>query len=133
MRDFIVRQRQLLTFLVIGGLSALIDVGLMTWLLWEGMATVPATSIAFFTGLVFNLTGHARFTFSARIAPATVVRYLCVVALTYSVTLGCVGLAEAMDIRPEVGKIVALFIVPVIGFVLGKYWVFKTPEPSSAT
>lgn len=125
MRALLLRQRQLATFLVVGVLSALIDVGLMQLLLMQGVPVVPATSAAFVLGLLFNITCHARYTFSAVITRATVVRYLCVVALNYGITVACVTAGTALGAAPVVGKIVSLFIVPVNGFLLGKYWVFR--------
>lgn len=125
MRAFIGRQRQIITFLVVGGSSAAIDVGTMKLLLMQGMPVVAATSIAFLCGLVFNLVCHARYTFASALNAATVARYLCVVAIGYGITLACVQAAVGAGISPVTGKIVALFIVPVISFVCGKYWVFK--------
>ncbi len=125
LRDFLQRRRQLLTFLVVGGLSAVIDVGLMKLLLVQGVPVVAATSIAFCTGLAFNLLCHARYTFGSALDAATVARYLCVVALTYGLTLGFVQAAQALGVDPMIGKIAALFVVPVIGFLCGKYWVFR--------
>ena len=125
MRDLITRQRQILTFLVVGGLSAAIDVGLMKLLLMQGMGVVAATSIAFVAGLCFNLSCHARYTFDSALDGATVARYLCVVALNYAITLACVSAAVALGIGALAGKIVSLFIVPINGFLFGKYWIFR--------
>ena len=125
MREFLWRRRQILTFLVVGVLSAVIDVGLMKLLLVQGAPVVTATTVAFVVGLVFNLCCHARFTFASRLDAGTVARYLCVVALNYAITLGCVQGALGVGVDPLWGKLVALFIAPVIGFLCSKYWVFR--------
>lgn len=116
---------QVPTFLVVGGLSALIDIGLLQLLLTQAVPIVAATSIAFLAGLVFNLVCHARFTFRTTISRYTVARYACLVGLNYGITLGCVSLAFMVADSPMIGKIIALVIVPVISFLGGKHWVFK--------
>jgi putative flippase GtrA len=125
MCELFARHRQFMVFLIGGGASALIDVGLMQLLIVNGANFVVATSAGFAAGLLFNYTFHARLTFPGPATRYAFLRYICVVAVNYLVTLACVGAAVAMLGSPLAGKIVALFIVPVSGFIFGKHWIFK--------
>lgn len=125
MLEVVVRHRQLLVFLVGGVLSVLIDVGVMQLLILNDANVMLATSVGFASGLVFNLTFSARYTFQSALTGQVVLRYLCVVLLNYLITIGCVAMAVALIDNALAGKMLALFIVPVNSFLLGKHWTFK--------
>lgn len=125
MPDFVARHRQVLVFLLVGGASAVLDVGLMQLLLIAGAPVLGATSVAFAAGLAFNFICHARYTFASAMSGPALLRYLSVVALNYLLTLACVSLAVALALHPVGGKVCALVIVPVINYFLGKHWIFK--------
>jgi putative flippase GtrA len=125
MPDWLAKHRQVLMFLLVGGASALIDVGLMQLLLVAGASVVAATSAAFLAGLAFNFVCHARYTFSTSVNGRTVLRYLLVVALNYLLTLACVGAAVMLAGQPIAGKLMSLLLVPLNSYLLGKHWIFK--------
>lgn len=125
MLEFLRGRRQLLWFLIGGGASALIDVGLMQLLIIKDVDYVIATSAGFAAGLAFNFTFHARYTFASAMSGAAFLRYLCVVGLNYLITLACVSASMETIGTALAGKIVSLFIVPISGFLFGKYWIFK--------
>ena len=124
------RRRDVLLYLTGGVLSALIDVGLMQALLVAGAGVTLATSAGFGVSLLFNYAFHARYTFgNTRSASAGGFgRYLSVVALNYGLTLALVQGAVALGLAPMAGKLVALPLVAVVGFVLGKLWIFKKAQ-----
>ena len=124
MLDLLARQRQLLVYLTGGVLSALIDVGLMQLLIVQDVNYVLATSAGFITSLAFNFTFHARYTFSAPLSGSSLVRYLCVVALSYVLTLACVATSVQLLGNALSGKLIALPLAAALGFVLGKRWIF---------
>lgn len=126
MRKHLARHRQLLVFLVGGGLSALIDVGLMQGLILGGVNYVFATSAGFVVSLIFNYAFHARLTYASRLSGPSFGRYLSVVALNYCLTLGCVTVAVTTSGVAIWGKLLALPLVAAVSFVLGKHWIFKT-------
>jgi putative flippase GtrA len=130
MPEILVKYRQVLMFLLVGASSAAIDVGLLQLMLYNGASVLAATSLAFVTGLAFNFVCHARYTFTADMGGYTLLRYLCVVALNYLLTLACVGAAVALGWAPVAGKIVSMALVPLNSFLLGKHWIFKqVPAP----
>jgi putative flippase GtrA len=121
----LVLQRQFLVFVAGGVLSALIDIGLMQFLLLTGSAALGAASAGFAAGLLVNYAFHARITFRQLSTPATLARYLCVVAINYGITLLLVAAAAALGSMPLLGKILSLPVVAVNGFFLSKYWIFR--------
>lgn len=118
--------RQFLVYVGGGVLCALIDIGLMQWLLHLGVHLVAASSAGFGAGLAVNYAFHAKVTFSTFAGGRSFARYLCVVAVNYLLTIALVSLAQALVGSPLAGKIVSLPLVAVNGYLLGRYWIFKT-------
>jgi putative flippase GtrA len=125
MRNLAIRHRQLLVYLAGGVLSALIDVGLMQLLISSGVNYVAAASAGFLAGLLFNYAFHANLTFATPASAFNFVRYMCVVGFNYLLTISCVGLAVQLTGIAVIGKLLSLPLVALVGFVLGKHWVFK--------
>lgn len=125
MLELLSRQRQFLLYLAGGVASALIDVGLMQFLIYSGVDYVTATSIGFVAGLVFNYGYHATVTFTAPPSGRSMGRYLAVVAMNYLFTLACVALSVHLLGLAVVGKLLSLPLVAINGFILGKHWIFK--------
>lgn len=118
-------RRQFLVFVAGGLLSALVDIGLMQLLLGAGAAPLAAASAGFAAGLAVNYAFHARVTFAQLSRRDSLLRYLCVVAINYGVTLLMVALAQAWLDNPLTGKLASLPLVAANGFLLSKFWVFK--------
>jgi putative flippase GtrA len=125
MPDFLKRHRQFAVFVAGGLLCAVIDVGLMQLLIAGGINYQLATSAGFGAGLLVNYVYHARLTFGAAATSFNFVRFLCVVALNYLLTMLCVHLAVVLGAGALAGKLVSLPLVAVNGFILSKYWTFK--------
>lgn len=117
--------RQFLVYLGGGVLSALADIGLMQLLLGAGLPLVLATSAGFAAGLLVNYAFHARITFGQLAGRASFLRYLCVVAANYLLTLALVGAGQHLLGSPLAGKLLSLPLVALNGFLLGKFWIFK--------
>lgn len=119
------RSRQLVVFLAGGVLSAAVDIGVLQLLLHYGAHFAVATTVGFGTGLLVNYAWHSRVTFDTAATPSSFARYLCVVALNYLLTLGCVALADSLFAMPLAGKIASLPLIAINSYLLGKYWIFK--------
>jgi len=116
---------QFLVYLAGGVLSAVIDIGLMQLLLNRGVPPIPAASGGFLAGLLFNYTFHAKVTFDNRPTARSALRYGCVVAANYLLTIGIVALADMLLGSPLAGKLASLPMVAINGYLLGKHWIFK--------
>ncbi|MFC5461346.1 GtrA family protein [Massilia niabensis] len=116
---------QFLVFVAGGALSALVDIGLLQLLVYNGVAPLAATSAGFLAGLCVNYAFHAKVTFKNVTTVRTLSRFLCVVGLNYLLTLGLVAVSVALVEQPLVGKLVSLPLVAMNGFFLSKHWIFK--------
>ena len=125
MNDLLARHRQFLVFLCGGVLSAVIDIGVMQLLINAGASAALATTAGFATGLVVNYVFHAKLTFQRSAVSANFIRYICLVAFNYGLTLACVAFADMLTGYPILGKLISLPLVAINGFLLGKYWIFK--------
>lgn len=117
--------KQFLIYVGVGIASAIVDVGTMQLLITLGLHYQIAVTIAFVIALGFNYTLHQRLTFQARYSHATVVRYGVVVGLNYLLTLACVQLSVSVLDSVLIGKLAALPLVAVHGFLWGRYWIFR--------
>jgi putative flippase GtrA len=116
---------QFVVFIAGGCLSALVDIGLMQLLIAFGTAPLAAASAGFLAGLAVNFAFHSRVTFGSVATPATFMRYLCVVALNYLLTIGMVALSVALAGNALAGKLASLPLVALNSYFLGKRWIFK--------
>lgn len=116
---------QFLVFIAGGGLSALVDIGIMQLLILNGVAPLTAATAGFAAGLCVNYAFHARVTFKNVTTLRTLSRFLCVVGLNYLLTLGLVAVSVALFQQALIGKLLSLPLVAVNGFFLSKNWIFK--------
>lgn len=117
--------RQFAVYVLGGAICALIDIGAMQLLLRQGVHLAAATTAGFLAGLLVNYAFHSNVTFQSGASPVSFVRYLCVVGLNYLLTLACVAFAASATGMPLLGKVVALVLVALNGYFLGKHWIFK--------
>lgn len=126
MRRLLAHRRQFAVFVAGGVLSALADIGLMQILIARGVHYTAAASAGFALGLLVNYAFHAKLTFRESGGGAwTMLRYMCVVAVNYALTLGCVALSVHLTGAALPGKLVSLPLVAVNGFLLSKFWIFR--------
>lgn len=125
MNNLLARHRQFLVFLCGGVLSAVIDIGVMQLLINAGNPVALSATTGFATGLLVNYAFHAKVTFQRSAVSANFVRYICLVAFNYGLTLACVTFADMLIGYPILGKLASLPLVAINGFLLGKYWIFR--------
>lgn len=117
---------KIIIFILVGGISALIDVGglyiLNKLMLLDGTISV---TIAFMLGLIFNYFCHTYFTFNKSVAAGNLIKYLMVVLINYLTTVLLIYLMQAVYIDIIIAKVITLPIVAVITFLLSNKWVYK--------
>lgn len=119
---------RLLRFLLVGGLSFALDLGLLI-LLHEGFGVDLwiATPIAFLSSLVFNFLIQRSFTFkSTRGRGSSMIRYGVLVIFNTLMTDVIVNLFHNLDLTYTAGKVVATALTMVWNFFLYKHWVFHS-------
>ncbi|WP_050010615.1 GtrA family protein [Herbaspirillum sp. B65] len=117
--------KSFLTFIIVGAITALIDIGLMQLLIWVGVYYLVAATLGFFVGLLANFSLHTRVTFGAEYSHSVLVRFVTVVFINYFTTLLIVHLFQITLNEPLLGKLISLPVVAVNGFFLSKNWVYK--------
>lgn len=113
------------SFLGVGGLCALVDVGLMWLLIGLDFHYFFAASLSFGLGLALNFFLHSRLTFGVNYSHQILFRFLVVVLINYFLTLAVVVVFQEILGEPVWGKLVSLPLVAVNGFLWSKHWVFR--------
>ena len=138
------RVREILSFLVVGGLSAAIDAGVFLLLTALGVTPVLASAISFMSAFVLNYTGNRRVVFRATNGKGYLWRYVTLVLTNLGLSAGLVALGVAVGLLPVVAKIISLVVIAVVNYVAMRQWVFRdrstspagsaepSPEPGSA-
>ena len=116
---------KLIKFVIVGGTSAVIDIGLLV-LLREGagIAIPIATTIAFWTALFYNFALNRAWSFGVSAVRAPFARYLVVVGLNYLLTLAIVTGGVSYGAPYVIAKIVAIGVGTLGTFLAYDRWVF---------
>lgn len=128
-------QRQLFSYLVVGGLTVIVDIGLLG-LLHEsfgvplGVATTMAFCAAVMANFLLNRTAMSSsyswgFTQQA-------MRYGSLVVANYVITLAVVTTAGQVGDRYLVAKVAVVALSTLWNFLLYRYWVFTPPRLASS-
>lgn len=119
--------RQFMVFVMVGVVSALIDVSVMQALLHAGVHLTIATAAGFGLGLVANYLLHSKVTFQhhATMSAAAMTKFALVVLVNFGITLAFVYLSQRFVGSALAGKLASLPVVAINGFVLSKFWVFR--------
>jgi putative flippase GtrA len=128
-------QRQLFCYLVVGGLTVVVDIGLLA-LLHEsfGVPLGVATTVAFGTAVVVNflLNRTAMSSWGSRGLTQHALRYGALVVANYVITLAVVTTAGHVGDRYLVAKVVVVAVSTSWNFLLYRHWVFTPPRPTSS-
>lgn len=128
-------RRQLFSYVVVGGLTVVVDLGLLT-LLHEsyGAPLGVATTVAFCAAVVVNFALN-RAAMSSRGSwglTQHALRYGSLVLANYVITLAVVTTAGHVGDRYLVAKVAVVAVSTVWNFLLYRYWVFTPPRRTSA-
>jgi putative flippase GtrA len=96
-----------------------------------GLAYLVVVSLAYIVSTVFHFLANRHFTFSAARGQyrRQMTRYLIMWSVNYVITLVVVGFfVERLNFSPYIGVCVSVFFTLFVGFLLGRYWVFKLEE-----
>ena len=114
-----------LVYLIVGLLSAIIDLITLSILISLNATEWLAVTVAFIAGFVFNVKAHAFFTFASPLTRKSALRFTAVVAVNYLLTLLIIETLTAFSCGLIVAKVVSLPIIAVSGYLLGRHWAFK--------
>lgn len=118
--------RQGLTFLAVGGASALVDAGVFWLLVTVGVWPVVASALSFSSAFVINYRGNRDLVFRAKTSSGALVRYTILVIVNLGLSAGGVALGtEVLDLDPLAAKIATMVLVALVNFVVMRLWVFR--------
>lgn len=128
--------RQLFWYLVVGGLTVVVDIGLLA-LLHEfyGVPLGLATTVAFCTAVVMNflLNRTAMSSWGSRGLMRHAFRYASLVVANYVITVAVVMTAGHLGDRYLVAKVAVVAASTTWNFLLYRHWVFTPPHPTPST
>lgn len=122
----------LVKFLIVGGVSFAIDLGLLV-ILHEafGVGLWIATPVAFLVSLTFNYVLQRMFTFKVTTrSHSSLIRYAILVAFNTLATDFIVNTFADLELTYAAGKIVATALTMAWNFFLYKYWIFPSERIS---
>lgn len=120
----------LVRYLLVGGASFMIDIGLLA-LLYE-IARWPlwlSTASAFLASFVFNYMLQRAFSFGGKGSHVgTLIRYGMLLGFN---TIAAIGIVAYVDTFAgwQAGKVIATVLSTVWTYFIYKYWVFKSRDP----
>lgn len=123
----IVLNNEIARFIIVGGISFAIDLGLLM-LLHEvfGVELWLATPIAFLTSLGFNFALQRIFTFRARNSTkVSFLKYCLLVAFNTLAVDVIVNFVDWLGAGYQVGKVVSTIMITAWNFLLYKHWIFR--------
>jgi putative flippase GtrA len=130
----IVLNNEIARFIIVGGVSFAIDLGLLM-LLHEvfGAELWLATPIAFLTSLAFNFALQRIFTFRAKNGTSvSFLKYcLLVVFNTFAVDV-IVNVIDWLGAGYQVGKVVSTIMITAWNFLLYKHWIFRAASAEAS-
>lgn len=124
----IVLGSELARFIIVGGISFVIDLGLLMMLHEVFLVDLLiATPVAFLISLAFNYALQRVFTFRAENGKSvSFIKYCLLVAFnTVAVDL-IVNFFDWLGAGYQVGKVVATVLTTAWNFLLYKHWIFKS-------
>ena len=96
-----------------------------------GIQYTVAVSLAYVVSTLFHFLANRHFTFGADHGhrKSQIVRYLIMWIINYLITMLVVGLSvETIHLSPYIGVCVSVLFTMCVGYILGRYWVFKLKE-----
>jgi putative flippase GtrA len=115
-----------LVYVMVGSVSAIIDLLTLSMLISVNTQEWLAVSIAFIAGFVFNVKAHSLFTFTSPLTRISGIRFTAVAAINYLLTLAIIETLTSSSFSLITAKVVSLPIIAASGYLLGRHWAFKS-------
>ncbi|MEQ2527385.1 GtrA family protein [Bacillaceae bacterium CLA-AA-H227] len=87
---------------------------------------VSASAISFIIMTVISFLLNKRFTFGSDFSYDTLLRFLAVSAIGFTLNFGIMYLiVNVFSLHYVIGELVTTLVIPIINFILNNYWTFK--------
>lgn len=117
---------QIVIYIVVGVFCACLDIGVMQFLIFLNVNYILAATISFFISFLINYISHTSFTFKSIVTPNSFIKFSSIVCLNYVITIGMIYAAFSTIGSALFGKVISLPVIAINGFVLSKYWAFRS-------
>lgn len=119
--------QQFVKFSMIGAINTLIHI-IITISIVELLHFHPivANSLAFLSANMFSYWANSRWSFRTKLSGMRFVRFVTISIVGLLITVGGSGLAEIMNWHYLVGVAIVVCALPILTFVLHKYWTFSS-------
>ena len=124
--EFAKRHIQFLTFAVIGVVNTIVHGSILTLAVeWMQTPVVIAHLFAFSIANLFSYVMNSRLTFMAAITITRYVRFFLASLLSLCLTLLLAWMMDRFGFHYLVGFLLIVVLVPVLSFLLMKFWAFS--------
>jgi len=119
--------REVLSYLVVGMLTTLVNFAIYYPLIYAGMDYKLATTAAFIGAVIFAFISNKKFVFlSKKGFLGEFIRFMVGRGATYLLDIGSlIFLVEALGISEYVSKIWASILVVISNYLISKFWTFR--------
>jgi putative flippase GtrA len=127
------RVRQFALFVIVGGASALIDLGLFELIHWLGVVAAFASGCSFLASTLVNYWANRQFVFNNRFTWGNLVRYFTLVAANLVVSMLLVFAGTQLGVDATLAKLASMCVIVVVNYFLSRRWVFQNPRSDTTT
>ena len=123
--NFSILSNQFLIFIIVGFLTALIDI--LSVLILENLNINYRICIVFgfLLSVLVNFYLHSMVTFGVKCSHHIFTKFIIVVIINLILTFILVEILIFLEVKLIISKIICLPIIAINGFLLSKYWIFK--------
>lgn len=122
--------RTLIPFLMVGGFTTVVYFALFTiFYKFMHINYKVAVSGAFIGGAAVQFFLNRNLTFKSRHRNVVwqIVKYISMITINYCITLFIVkSMVEILLLSPYIGSVISIGVTVFTGYLMGKFWVFKT-------
>ncbi len=124
--------REFLTYLIVGGLTALIFFGFIALCIEAFQLGYRfAVSVAYLLAVSFHFMVNRKYTF--RIEDNQLItqglRYMGVLIINYLITIGVVSFfVDGLGVSTYLSAAISITVTVGVGYIASKYWVFRNRE-----
>jgi putative flippase GtrA len=127
LRELYRRHREILLYLVVGGINTLFGYGIYALGLWIGLEFRIAAVISQVLGTLFNYGTYGRVVFHARPGWIGITKFVLSYMTLMAINIGLLTLFHSWGASPLLAGVFSGLIMPVLSFLSNKLIVFRKP------
>jgi|688.fasta_scaffold893921_2 putative flippase GtrA len=117
--------RQFFIFILVGGITSLIDLLVIFLLEFLGFNYIICIFFGYFFSLFINYFLHSKITFKKKQSPHIFLRFLIVIFVNVLLIYFFVEFFVYFGLDYKIAKVISLPFIAANGFFLSKYWTYR--------